>query len=104
MKTILQPAKPFRVISDGSSHGTHIFDPSGKKLGLVVDLKIQVNPENFFAEITQIKNIGKGPSSTSYVLLPVELDIEIPISKIKKKSVIIKPKKKTPEHKSLLPG
>lgn len=100
-----QSVKPYRIVSDGTSMGTHIYDPDGKALGLITELKIHadVGDPLVHAHITQIKN-AKESGPLTYKLMPVELDVEIPAKQMQQKKTILKTEKKAPNNGDLLPG
>jgi len=54
MTTSTGEKKRYRIVSDGTPHGTEIFDPDGNRLDDVERVQIDISFKKFEAKLTQI--------------------------------------------------
>lgn len=80
-------SKRYRIVSDGTSMDTHVYDPDGKKMGLLKSLRLYIDADAKFLKVDmlQISNVKVGPGRAYSADLTeevaphrLELDVLIP--------------------------
>jgi hypothetical protein len=82
-----QAAKLYRIVSDGTPHGTVIYNPDGDRIPYVTEMVIHINAKESFVQLTKVK-IG---DIRMLPRIPIaELDIEVPARQVMVKEVTAK--------------
>ncbi len=75
----------FRVVSDGTTHGTMVYWPDGKPMGAVQELTVHIRAGELYADITQL-NIGGVEIPT--VPIVAKMDMQLPATNVNLHKVI----------------
>jgi hypothetical protein len=84
----------YKIVSDGQTHKTMIYDPSGQPMPLVQEVVIHIQCQKPFVEIVSLKaeDIAIRPT-----IAVAEIDIEVPEEDVTVVDVPIPGKKESPE-------
>jgi len=79
-----QAAKLYRIVSDGTVHGTVIYNPDGDRIPFVSEIVIHIRAGESFVQLTKV-NVG---DIRMLPRIPItELDVEIPSRNVMVKTV-----------------